>query len=269
MQLNIGGVRGTRPVTKDTFLEFGGDTTSFLVIGPAGERLIIDAGTGIMNFVPLLAGAKEITIFFTHYHLDHVLAFPWFPMRYQSEVQLKIYGPRLGWGAKAERALRRITSRPLWPAPAAAEIDFQVLPSGTVTVGKLQVKSIPVGHPGGCVAYRVEDKTTKQSFVVATDMEWQRMRPKQQKNLIEFSAGAKLLLGDAQFLPEEYEQHQGWGHSTWKDMIVLAQSAGIKKLLTIHHNPLANDELLLEREEQMQAAWGQAACASQGETLTV
>ena len=47
MRLFIGGMRGSRPCTGGAFEEFGGDTTSLLLVGARGERIVLDVGTGM------------------------------------------------------------------------------------------------------------------------------------------------------------------------------------------------------------------------------
>ena len=47
MKVILGGIRGTHPVPQSDFMDFGGETTSLLIEGVDGERLLIDAGTGV------------------------------------------------------------------------------------------------------------------------------------------------------------------------------------------------------------------------------
>jgi hypothetical protein len=57
LRLFIGGMRGSRPCTGAAFAEFGGDTTSLLLVGSSGERVVLDAGTGMQAVARQLAQA--------------------------------------------------------------------------------------------------------------------------------------------------------------------------------------------------------------------
>ena len=46
-----------------------------------------------------------------------------------------------------------------------------------------------------------------------------------------------LVRYDAQFTPEEYENHKGWGHSTWLEATRVAHEARVKTLILFHHHP--------------------------------
>jgi ribonuclease BN (tRNA processing enzyme) len=52
---------------------------------------------------------------------------------------------------------------------------------------------------------------------------------------------ADLLIHDAQYTPEEYPQHLGWGHSTYVDALQIAQQAEVKQLVLYHHDPNHSD----------------------------
>ena len=74
MKVLFGGVRGTGPVAQADFLRYGGETTSVLIEGAAGERLLLDAGTGMRIIAPhlQLAAGGTMRLLMTHYHLDHL-----------------------------------------------------------------------------------------------------------------------------------------------------------------------------------------------------
>ncbi len=99
MKVTFYGTRGSCPVACTSKIKYGGNTTCLRIESPclpAGQWLVIDAGTGI---VPLSAdfvqgGEQEVTILQTHYHHDHTqgLALSTFP--YLKQVPVNIYGPK-------------------------------------------------------------------------------------------------------------------------------------------------------------------------------
>ena len=53
-----------------------------------------------------------------------------------------------------------------------------------------------------------------------------------------------LLIHDAQYTAEEYEEREGWGHSTIEDALRFAAAAGVARLVTFHHDPDHSDDLI-------------------------
>ena len=74
------GVRGSYPGSASRPSVFGQDTTCFFVqVG--GQGLILDAGSGLTRLDPKLLArvdANSLALLLTHYHLDHLMGFPFF-----------------------------------------------------------------------------------------------------------------------------------------------------------------------------------------------
>ena len=62
------------------------------------------------------------------------------------------------------------------------------------------------------------------------------------EKLLEFIAGAEVLIIDSQYDAAEYESHIGWGHACVDDVAALAAQAGVKQLFLFHHDPSHDDE---------------------------
>ena len=95
MKLTLGGVRGSCPVAQPEFMNYGGETTAFLIEGGGGERILIDGGTGVRLLGKKLMqdpGKKSAWLFMTHYHLDHVAGLPMLPVLYSDEWHLNRIG---------------------------------------------------------------------------------------------------------------------------------------------------------------------------------
>ncbi len=59
-----------------------------------------------------------------------------------------------------------------------------------------------------------------------------------------------VLIHDTQYTDEEYEQRVGWGHSTLRHAIAFSDLAGVRKLITFHHDTEHSDEWLDRRVEK-------------------
>src|SRR5690606_35194054 len=62
--------------------------------------------------------------------------------------------------------------------------------------------------------------------------------------LVEFLDGVDLLFHDAMFTDAEYPRRVGWGHSTFRQAVELAEAAGIRRLAFFHHAPERTDDEL-------------------------
>jgi len=281
LRLFIGGLRGSQPVTGGAFEEFGGDTTSLLVVGPHGERLVLDAGTGMHAVTSQLAdmGPGEVTVLFSHYHLDHLAGLTMNPLFYQPDWSFKFVGPTFADGSVRD-AVTRLLAPPYWPLSVdrmSARFEFAELTGDEVQVGRLRVRGCPVPHPGGCLAYRIDDvdagapgaeRRGASGLVFATDLEWRKRTEVQETAFMTMCrepGPADMLIIDAHFARADAEAFAGWGHSSWEDCLEIAQSADIRQVLLGHHAPDADDRTLRARERQGKKRMAGSALARAGQ----
>ncbi len=237
----IHGTRGSFPVCGKQFLRHGGQTTCFSLRAPAG-LLVFDAGTGMGDAGKPLRGAPTLptTIFFTHFHLDHVIGLPAFTPLYDPRAKINFMAdarryPR--WRA----ALRRLAGRPYWPVDlekCGGCLRWRDLPAaGRLSLYGVNISWCPVRHPQPCLAYRLD--TPARSIVIATDYEPGDAAGDAQ--FLQFCRQADVLIFDAQFTPREYPRYRGWGHGVWTQGVRIARAAGIRQLILTHHAPGRTD----------------------------
>ncbi len=277
MRVILGGVRGTSPVADKGFLRYGGETTSVLVEGAGGERVLLDAGTGLRVVGSRLDTEDQpgrILLLLTHYHLDHLLGLPSFSFLYKKGWTVEMASPvRGGW--TVEQVITRILGKPFWPVQVTelqAAIHFTTLsgsgPAGSSrSCGGLEIRWCSVCHPEGCTAYRIDEPATGGSLVLATDLEWGASTAPQQEQLLRLlkrPAAVDVLLFDGNYSQAEYEHRRGWGHSTWEDAVAVARQSGARQLLITHHDPEADDEHLAASERRVAQALPGARLARGG-----
>jgi ribonuclease BN (tRNA processing enzyme) len=276
LRLFIGGMRGSRPSTGGAFEEFGGDTTSLLLVGSRGKRLVLDAGTGMRAVARQLAqaGPGEVTVLFSHYHLDHVAGLTMNPLFYRSDWFFKFVGPTFADGGVRDAATS-LLAPPYWPVSwerMGARFEFAEFATDEIQVGCLRVRGCPVPHPGGCLAYRIDDTGCGASLVFATDLEWRNRTDAHETAFMAMCREPKqadALVIDAHFARADEGAFAGWGHSCWEDCLDIAESAGIKQVLLGHHAPEADDEALRVVERQVKNRSLGGALARAGQWLTI
>jgi len=289
LRLFIGGMRGSRPAIGAAFEEFGGDTTSLLLIGSQGERLVLDAGTGMRAIAEQLARTEpgKVTVLFSHYHLDHLAGLTMNPLFYRPDWSFILIGPTFADGGVRD-VVTRLLAPPYWPVSwerMSAHFEFvgsarahpvssvpDTLHPILILRQNLHVRGCPVPHPGGCMAYRIDDAGGGESVVFATDLEWRKRTSAEETAFLALCREprpADMLIMDAHFAQADAKAFTGWGHTSWEDCLEIAQSAGVKRVLLGHHDPEADDAALRAREEQVKKRSPGSMLARAGQWLTI
>ena len=262
------GVRGSTATPEQGNLRYGGNTTCISVRSAAGDRVIIDAGTGVRRLGKrLLAdGVAEINLFLTHFHWDHIQGLPFFAPLIQSNSRVCFHaGVSTG---ETRTRLERQMSNPFFTLPfeaVAGRCGFAQMGDAVVQCGKLAVQAFPLNHPQGAWGYRIE--ADGAIVVIATDLE--HGHATLDRVLRDYSAGADLLIYDAQYTEAEYKVRIGWGHSTPREAAAVAAAAGVKQLLLFHHDPNHSDQEMDEILAEAQAWFAATGAAREGATITV
>lgn len=277
MKIIMGGVRGSFPATGPAYARYGSDTTSVLIEGCDGTRLMLDLGTGARALGQRMIRdhALQLTVLLSHFHLDHLSGLPMLPLMYRSDCSIEFASPRHG-GFDVEQVLSQLLEQPYWPlqmedlASTRHFIRLEDAGGDPMKRGGLEIRWCPTHHEGGSTAYRVDEPATGESVVFATDVEWPKSSVAEREmltRLLRNPGPAGLLLMDAQYTPAEYDDHRSWGHSSWKNAVDVAREIPVGKLWLTHHEPSRTDDALDQIATAVRAAWGQADMARQGMEL--
>ncbi|MFB0564527.1 MAG: MBL fold metallo-hydrolase [Candidatus Aminicenantaceae bacterium] len=240
MELTFWGVRGTIPVSGRDINKYGGQTPCASLVSSKGEIIIIDAGTGIRKLGTTLIREinnrpLQIHILLTHFHIDHIMGFPFFAPLYFPESIITFYAPVSPEDIQIYLSgLMAGRYFPLEFRDTKSKKKFVKIPEESFTIGGVQVSNCPLSHPQGSVAYNFQENEINVIF--ATDTE----HPEQgiDERLASFVSGAYFLIYDGTFTPEEYKSgKQGWGHSTWLEGTKIAKETKTTKLFISHFNP--------------------------------
>lgn len=267
----VRGARGGRTVVGEAFCRYGSHTTCFSLETPDGI-LIVDAGTGIHSLAKAFRAAdttKPMALFFTHFHLDHLVGLPGFSPLYQAGSTLRLYGASPSQAHPWPDLLTQLLDEPYWPVPlrktpsSVTYHDLDSLP-GPVQLFGAEIRWCELTHTQRCLGYRIA--VPNHQLVILTDHESQlHVGP----DLVSFAAGADTLIVDAQYCPEEYVTHRGWGHGTWGDATTLAQQTGAKHLLLTHHDPARTDSEIDAIQHQARLEFPATDAAREAMTLNL
>jgi len=266
MRVRFWGVRGSVPYATPDSIEHGCNTPCLDVLDErTGKRLILDAGSGIVGVGAAVAGVVDIPIVLTHYHWDHVQGLPFFAPLFKAGAAVTVWAPALG------RELADIESMfksPFFPVPSErlpSRPAIRMFAGGPIEINGFQVSSQPLNHPGGAFAYRI--RGGGGDVVYATDHEFGN--PDIDLALAHFSVGARAVILDSHFTPDEISRHQGWGHSDWSQCARFAADCGAKQLWLFHHKPGRSDAEMKMIEAAAQRVFPDTRAAKEGEEFGV
>lgn len=246
MKLTFWGTRGSIAVPGASTLRYGGNTTCLGVEVDGQPPIILDAGGGIRSLGLKLAetpGPLEVVLLITHLHWDHLLGFLFFDPVYRPGSQIRLGGwPRGLEGVQSLFDSQRSDGHfPVMFSNLPSQVfrDKSIL-APRFDLGPVKVRTIPLNHPQGGIGLRFD--LDHRSFVFLTDNELGGPGKLQMDDYAEFCKGARVLVHDAQYLPEEMTTHAGWGHSDWRAVLELGKRAGVEQLILTHHDPNRTDD---------------------------
>jgi phosphoribosyl 1,2-cyclic phosphodiesterase len=255
VRLKIWGCRGSVPTPGGQTVRYGGNT-SCVEVSLDGTTLVLDAGTGIRGLgAELLArGERSVHLLLTHLHLDHLEGLRFFAPLWVEGTALEIWGPPSPLLSLRER-ISRSFSPPLFPLDmrdVPAGVTFHDVPREQWKIGGATLTGDLVVHPGPTVGFRIE--TQDASFAYLPDHEpalagWAG-RSRDWISGAAIAADADVLLHDAQYFEDEYQDRIGWGHSSVADTVAFTGAVGARRLLLFHHEPHHSDGLLEQLEDR-------------------
>jgi phosphoribosyl 1,2-cyclic phosphodiesterase len=265
MRLRLWGVRGSAPWASAPCIGYGCNTPCVELVSDGGNRLILDAGSGLVGLGDVLSRERgPATILLTHYHWDHLQGLPSFAPLYLPDSSPTIWAPDIndldgGW-------LETMFTSPFFPMPYASlrsRPTIERIVVGSHLISGFRVRALPLNHPGGAFAYRIQGRNG--DVVYATDHELGQ--PAFDEPLADFVRGAKLLIFDSHFTPEEGPAYKNWGHSHWAEVAVFAASTAVDRLWLFHHKPGRTDIELTEIEAAARKIHAHTDAAGEGDTF--
>jgi phosphoribosyl 1,2-cyclic phosphodiesterase len=260
------GVRGSVPWATKGSIGHGCNTPCVEILDePSGRRLILDAGSGIVGIGAQLHTATDISIVLTHYHWDHVQGLPFFGPLYRPGCAVTVWAPALD---RPLADVQTMFETPFFPVPydrLPSRPAIRMNDAAQAEINGFRVASQPLNHPGGSFAYRVG--VPGADVVYATDHEFGDAEI--DRALEQFSRGARALILDSHFTPEEMPAHRDWGHSDWSQCAHFAAECGAHELWLFHHKPGRPDEEMAAIEHAARRIFAGTCAAKEGQSFLV
>jgi phosphoribosyl 1,2-cyclic phosphodiesterase len=269
LKLRLLGVRGSIPTPERQNLGYGGNTSCVEIRTPDGGLYVIDAGSGIRTLGPELMRASDkqpVHLFFSHFHWDHIQGLPFFGPIYDPSRPITLYSTC--YSAPLRETLAGQMMAPYFPVKfdfISSRLKFVDIGSEPIRFGALTLTPFEMNHPQGAGGYRIEHQGAV--IVYATDREHGHSRL--DSVLRDHAQNADVLIHDSQYTPEEYEDHKGWGHSTWVEALSVTRDANVKQVILFHHDPSHDDGTVTEIVENASAKFDNVVGACEGWTISI
>jgi phosphoribosyl 1,2-cyclic phosphodiesterase len=230
---------------------FGGNTSCVQVDTGGQDYLLCDLGSGAREFslsAIIKHGPRQpqtYHVLVSHVHWDHIMGFPFFVPCYIPGNRIILYSCH----DKMEQAIRGQNHGPCFPVefealPAAIEFvkletDKTYEIAGAKVTGTLQL------HGNDSYGYRIEKDG--KTLIYTTDSEHKAKDRAEMDRVARFFGDADLVIFDAMYsLADTVSVKEDWGHSSNIMGVELCQMSNAKKLCLFHHEPVYDDERLVQ-----------------------
>ncbi len=277
------GIRGSFPVAKKEFYNYGGNTAC-VEVNVGGHLIILDAGTGIVDVGDDLMeksisssvnpeDRKPImsTVLLSHIHHDHILGLTFFKPLHLNSTKIMVFGPNQVNTTLSESLSELLFGKtfPVDLEEISCKLEIQGISEGQAILIKKNAKPQLMNlcdvvqedddilitfyksyvHPQeGVMIYKISYKN--KSLVYATDKECYFGGD---RKFIKFAKNCDLLIHDTQYTTEDYlnpcSPKQGYGHSTFDMAIEVMKQAKAKKMAFFHFDPSYDDTKLARLKE--------------------
>lgn len=271
VELKIWGARGSLPVSSPCSAQFGSNTMCIeLRCGDA--TLMFDAGSGIgMAGKALMErSVKNLHLFFSHCHYDHIMGLPFFIPFFMPDTAIDIWSGHQADGATTASMIDRFMQRPFFPVGPEvfrAKVVMHDFDPGAVLTpcDGVVIRTALLDHPGRAVGYRIEFAGRVVAMVFDTCHQIGELDPV----VLDLIRDADLFLYDATFTDAEFPTFAHFGHSTWQQAVRLAQAAGAARVGLVHHATFRTDDELAQIEQEAQAQFPGAFCGRDTQVITL
>ncbi|MDX1631068.1 MAG: MBL fold metallo-hydrolase [Thermoanaerobaculia bacterium] len=239
------------PLGTNGFFPTGGRQTMTFLILEEETALLLDAGTGMARLLeeklrPRLLTYDRLEILLTHYHLDHVVGLSYLPAVWkEGPVRIHAPGPPLVDGDAD--ALERLVGPPLFPKELQDlpfPVEIRSYATDTLDLAGEPTRFRRQDHSGGSVGVR------RRSLAYCTDC-------RVDEGSTHFVRGVDLLLHEVWVTEGEAAAGDPRdGHSTVEEVAEVARTAGVSRLLPIHHRPGRSDHELLAMRRRLEELSG-------------
>ncbi|MEK7233035.1 MAG: response regulator [Elusimicrobiota bacterium] len=244
----VWGCRSTSSADSPTAPGYGRHTSCVSIETPS-HIFVFDAGSGIglLGDELMRSGKhKELWIFLTHFHRDHVEGFADFPCAREKDYTLHISGasdPEKSLEQSLKAAFKLGFGEELPPAKIELyemlEQTYEILPG-------VRLSAFYANHPGTTLAYVLQTDGRKIVYCPDSELYGECATALQDydEKIGAICRGADLMFHDGRYTAEDHKKNQNSGHSSFLDAVDFAGKNLVKTLVLVHQDASYSDAML-------------------------
>lgn len=252
--------------------DFGGNT-SCIRVDDHGRTLLVDCGTGVLQYLQEIKKDIEaekpirLDILLSHLHLDHIIGLAAFTPLWNPRNSIHIYTKSRN-NLPLKEQIFGMFAPPYWPIDLKEMVNatcVEISDAEFVTSCGFTIKPFPTYHNDATTAFKI---TGEKTFVTLIDCEINQ-NWLQKNDFVSNCMDADAILFDSSYLPKDYIGKEGWGHSTYEHGMQLAEIAHSKKMIFSHFSHDYSDNLLRKVENSLNSKSKQYLIAYDGMELSI
>ena len=189
--------------------------------------IVFDAGSSFFRVQPRLM-TKELDVFLTHPHLDHIQGLTFFlvPLLLGTVTRCRIHAEQ----STIDAIQQHLFSQAVFPVLPS----YEFIPlANRVVVNGATITHVPLKHPGGSVGYLLEANGKRAAYITDTTVDG---------TYTDFIRGVDVLIHECYFPDEMAQWCEKTGHSHTSQVAQLAKDAGVGRLYLTHIDPQRPDD---------------------------
>ena len=253
----VWGCRSTSSAVSPVVTKYGKHTSCVSVETPT-HMFVFDAGSGISllgNELLKNGRHKELWMFLTHFHHDHVEGLAGFPCAREKDYTLHISG-----ASDPDKPLEQALKLALEPGFGAemppAKIELYELMEQTYEIlPGVRLSAFYANHPGTTLAYVLQTDGRKIVYCPDSELygEYATALQDYDEKIGAVCRGADLLFHDGRYTAEDYKTHRHTGHSNFLAAVDFAGKNLVKALILVHQDDSYADAVLDQMGKDAQA----------------
>ncbi len=222
---------------------FGGNT-SCLELSFGDTTFVLDAGSGARDLGGDLRRRpgieqRDIHMFFTHFHWDHICGFPFFQPILMPSMRIDLWSGREDMEDLLAVQMSSAHFPLKWTQLPSEIVCHTIPPASVKEIAGAKVRIMRLEHPDLAWGYRFD--LPQASICYITDTEVSQHPNELAGAYAEFVAGADVVIADAMYGFLKYHDSINFGHSTIFNWIDFFGDCDIGELVIFHHDHLADD----------------------------
>lgn len=226
-----------------------GKHTSCVSIELPQSLIVFDAGSGISllgNELMKSGRFKELWLFLTHFHHDHVEGLAGFPCAREKDFTLHISG-----ASDPDKSLEAALAEALEPgfggeAPPCNIELYELIEQTYEIMPGVRMTAFYANHPGTTLGFVLQTEDRKIVYCPDSEIygDFGTALQDYDEKLGGLVHGADLLIHDGRYTDEDYAKNRNTGHSSFLAAVDFAGKNKVKQLILVHQDDSYADDVL-------------------------